>query len=282
LPPLLLPKLRSYPAPVRIFTFTVILLLAWLPIALPLHWLIRDQNLANILTLLILYIQFIVLVRYWGQQVHRQHQVLRGYGLEFSRANGLYVLRGLGIGLGSIVLLLLVETIAGWIQWQVPSASTLRIIFEGLLVSLAIGFAEELLFRGWMLDELQRDYAPVVALWANAILFAALHLRIWTFPALVLLGIALVWAKRSHSHMWLGKRYQLLGLPIGIHAGLVWGNYIVEVGQLIRYSDRIPVWITGIDRNPLAGVIGVLFLGLLAFGLWRYAIAQTRRTSFKL
>lgn len=280
--PPLLPKLRTYPAPVRIFAFAIILLLFWLPIALPLHWLIQDPNLANILTLLILYGQFIVLVRYWGQQVHRQHHVLRLYGLEFSWTNGLYVLRGLAIGLSSVLLLLSVETIAGWIQWQAPSLNILRIMAEGLLVSLAIGFAEELLFRGWMLDELQRDYVPVVALWGNAILFAALHLRLWTFPALVLLGVALVWAKRSHVQHRSGKRYHLLGLPIGIHAGLVWGNYIVEVGKLIHYPSQVPTWITGIDRNPLAGMVGVTFLGLLAIGMWRYAHHQLHTSSSKL
>lgn len=280
--PLSLSKLRSHAAPIRIGIFAFILLLVWLPIALPLHWLIRDRNLSTVLTLVILYVQFLVWVRYWGQQVHREHQVLRTYGLEFSRANGIYVLRGLGIGFSSVVLLLTLQTLAGWIQWQPPSVEILRIIVEGLIVSLAIGFAEELLFRGWMLDELQRDYTPVAALWANAILFAALHLRLWTFPALVLLGVALVWAKRSHSHLWLGKRYNLLGLPIGIHAGLVWGNYIVEVGQLTRYADWVPSWVTGIDRNPLAGLVGIAFLGGLAFSVWRYAIGQIQRTSYKL
>lgn len=260
----------------RILGFALILLLAWLPIALPLRWLIRDENLASIVTLLILYAQFIGLVRYWGKKVHGQHQVLRRYGLEFSSRNGLYVLRGLGIGMGSVVLLMLVETVCGWIVWQAPSLGTLKVVAEGLAVSLAIGFAEELLFRGWMLDELQRDYAPIVVLWANAILFAALHLRLWTFPSLVFLGVALVWAKRSHSQTRLGKRYTLLGLPIGIHAGLVWGNYIVEVGKLIQYSRRVPEWVTGIDQNPLAGVVGIAFLGGLALGMWRYAIAHRR------
>lgn len=278
--PPLLSKLRSTAAPLRIVVFALILLAVWLPLALPLRWLIRDENLAGIVTLVILYAQFLVLVRLWGRQVHRQHQVFRSYGLDFSRQNGLFVLRGLGIGLGSVGVLLLVQTVLGWIQWQLPSFLLGKIILEGLLVALAIGFAEELLFRGWILDELQRDYAPIVVLWANAILFAALHLRLWTFPALVCLGVALVWAKRSHSQVRLGKRYDLLGLPIGIHAGLVWGNYIVEVGKLIQYSGQVPEWVTGIGRNPVAGVVGCVLLGGLAWGMWQYAIA--RRSSSQL
>ncbi|MBF2029070.1 MAG: CPBP family intramembrane metalloprotease [Oscillatoriales cyanobacterium C42_A2020_001] len=268
---------RRSPAPFRIGCFALILLLLWLPIALPLHWLIRDRNLATILTLLILYAEFIWLVRQWGKRVHRQPRILREYGLEFSQRNGRDLLTGLGVGLTSALLLFVVQGFLGWIQWQPVSLGTAQIILEGLFISLALGFAEELLFRGWLLDELQRDYVPIVALWANAVLFAALHLRLWTFPALVLLGVALVWAKRSRPEWTLGKRRERLGLPMGLHAGLVWGNYIVEVGKLIQYTNRVPAWVTGLDRNPLAGVMGVLFLGALAFGMWRYAIAQQNR-----
>lgn len=253
----------------------------WLPIALLGHWLIHDDNLAGILTLIVLYVQFLWLVRRWGLLVHRQHHILRSFGLEFSGRNGLYVARGLAIGLVSVLLIFSLESWAGWIEWRSPTWGTLRIVLEGLIVSLAIGFAEELLFRGWMLDELQRDYSPDLSLWASAALFAGLHLRIWTFPALLCLGAALVWAKRSHVETHLGRRYALLGLPIGLHAGLVYGNYIVEVGQLIQYRDRVPAWITGIDHNPLAGLVGVFFMAAIALGMRHYAKIQPQSTSLK-
>ena len=80
---------------------------------------------------------------------------------------------------------------------------------------------------------------------------------------LLLLGLTLVWAKRAG-----GGR---LGLPIGLHAGFVWGNYIINVGQLVKYSGQVPDWITGVNRNPLAGVTGLLFLGAIALGMSRMA-----------
>jgi hypothetical protein len=257
-------------------------MLLWVPIALPLRWLIRDPNLASIVTLVILYAQFIWLVPVWGKRVHHQPHVLRSYGLILSRQNGLLVLRGLGIGLGSVLVLLAFQTTVGWIHWQSPTPGIFQIGLEGLLVALAFGVAEELLFRGWMLDELERDYVADAALWVNAILFAALHLRLWTFPSLILLGVALVWAKRSHSETRIGRRYNLLGLPIGLHTGLVYGNYVVEVGQLIQYSDRVPVWLIGIDRNPLAGLVGFIFMAGLALGMQRYATLHSRQASSKL
>lgn len=238
--------------------------------------LIGDRNLVGILTLLVLYAEFIWLVRRWGKLVHRQSQMLWHYGLEWTPRLGRDLGAGLAVGLGCVALLIGVETLLGWVSWRSPGPGLGRVILEGLVVAVALGFAEELLFRGWMLDELQRDYAPVVVLWANAILFAALHLRLWTFPALVLLGVALVWAKRSRGEWVLGKRRDHLGLPWGLHSGLVYGNYILEVGKLITYTGKAPEWMTGLDRNPVASVMGLALLGGLALGMWQWARSQTR------
>ncbi|WP_363319189.1 MULTISPECIES: hypothetical protein [unclassified Microcoleus] len=58
-----------------------------------------------------------------------------------------------------------------------------------------------------------------------------------------------------------------LGLSIGFHAGIVWGYYTINVGKLIRYSGSVPDWVTGVNGNPLAGAIGLLFLSVLAVGM---------------
>jgi hypothetical protein len=65
-----------------------------------------------------------------------------------------------------------------------------------------------------------------------------------------------VWAKRSHQN--------LLGICIGIHGGLVWVYYILNVGKILHYTNKVPVWITGIDQNPIAGIMGLLFLTIFA------------------
>ena len=51
---------------------------------------------------------------------------------------------------------------------------------------------------------------------------------------------------------------------MGVHGGLVWGYYIVNVGELVTYSNKVSPWITGVDGNPLAGVTGLVFLAILA------------------
>jgi hypothetical protein len=59
------------------------------------------------------------------------------------------------------------------------------------------------------------------------------------------------------------KYHDRLGICIGIHGGLVWGYYILNVGNLLQYTKTVPDWITGIDGNPIAGILGLIFLYLL-------------------
>lgn len=268
-------KVASYPVWLRLGIFLFVLAGLWLPLALPISLVISERNLATILTMGLLFLEFLLLLQFWGKNVSHQPQLLKSYGLETSQQNGKDLLIGLLIGLLLVFSLFLLQGILGWIEWQ-PSPHFLpKIALEGLLSALGISFAEELVFRGWLLDELQRDYSRHTSLWVNAAIFALAHffkplseiLRTFiTFPALFLLGLTLVWAKRG--------RLGLLGLPIGLHAGLVWGYYIINVGKLVQYSPEVPQWLTGIDHNPLASITGLLFLSALA--LFMYKLAQNQ------
>jgi hypothetical protein len=42
--------------------------------------------------------------------------------------------------------------------------------------------------------------------------------------------------------------------------------YIFNIGHLIDYTEQVTNWVTGIDQNPLAGIMGIIFLSLL--GIW--------------
>ncbi len=225
------------------------------------NWLVHDANTASIVTLILLYAEFIVLVRLWGRYVYGQPDLLKRYGLVRTRRNGIHLLTGLAIGLTSLFLMFAVQSVFGWVFWLPPQPSLPHIILEGSLTGLGIGFAEELLFRGWLLDELQRDYSSKKAMWICAIVFALLHAprSILQVPALILLGLALVLAKRASR----GR----LGLSIGLHGGLVWGYYIINVGHLIKDSKQVPDWFTGIGGNPLASLTGMVALGAIALGM---------------
>lgn len=272
-------KIANYPFLLRILIFLLILAAIWLPVAVPIYLLVKDSNLATILTMGLLFVEFLFLVPRWGQQVYGQTQLLKSYGLVNTRQNGFELLTGLAIGLSITFTLFLVQGLFGFVSWQ-NSDNLPRIIAEGLLSALGVGFAEELVFRGWLLDELQRDYNNQISVRANSLVFALSHfikpveamLRSWPqFPGLLLLGLILVLAKRS--------RQNRLGLSIGLHAGLVWGYYIINIGELVRYSGSVPDWVTGINGNPLAGAIGLLFLSVLAVGM-RQMSEQSKGRSY--
>lgn len=261
----LLNDLAHRPAPVRILAFLLLLSLLWLPFAAMIQWQIKDPNRVTILAMSLLFVEFLVLIRSWGRRLYGRSHPFRHYGLGWSRQGWAELLQGLGLGLGSLFTLFLLESILGWVAWQPPTLQLVRFIVEGVLTGLGTALAEGLVFQGWLLDECDRDYAPVRAGWIVAILFATLHflkplgevIRTFPqFPSLVILGMMLVWAKRI--------RQGRLSLSIGLHGGLVWGYYIVNVGNLITYTGQMPDWVTGIDKNPLAGLAGIACLSLLA------------------
>lgn len=266
-------NLANQPAPVRLFIFTGVLLCLWLPLAIPIYLGLKDNdNLASILAMALLFVELLFLWWFWGKYLYRQSNIYARYGLVVTKANLREFFDGLAIGLCFCLSLFIVETLVGWIAIVAsPTINLTTVVLEGLLSALGIAFAEELLFRGWLLDELRRDYQPKTAMWTNAFMFAVLHFlkpvgeiirTLVTFPALIVLGIALVKAKQRCKNR--------LGLPIGLHAGLIWGYYIVNVGQLIEYENKVPAWITGIDNNPLAGVMGLIFLSFLTWAIARF------------
>jgi LPXTG-motif cell wall-anchored protein len=264
--------MATLPFPLRVGAFLLILAVYWLPIVALSYAFLKDQNTISIVTMSLLFIGFFVLLNLWSRRVYKTPHPFRTYGLVWTQQNGRELLEGFTIAAISLFAMFLVQGLLSWVEWRSPSIPLPLLMLQGLLTGLGTGLGEELIFRGWLLNELERDYRRSVSLWACAVTFAVLHFIrplnevIHTSPqfiGLVLLGLMLVWAKRATGR---------LGLPIGLHGGLVWGYYVVNVGNLVDYTRRVPIWVTGINNNPLAGIIGLLFLSGLAFYSWRKSI----------
>lgn len=255
-------------------SFLLVLILLWLP-GLALIYVVMGntqnladpgtKNLLSILTMGLLAIEFIALLPWWGQKVYQHPNLYSRYGLVFTRQNGLLLLKGLAIGACFTFALFITQGLLGWLTWQSPRLSIPQLLLEGSATALGVSLAEGLFFRGWMLDELERDYTPTVSLIADVGLYALLHFlkpisviiaSFPEFPGLWLLGTVLVIAKRQHRN--------LLGMSIGLHAGMVWAYYVINVGNMVKYSGRVSDWITGINGNPVSGLLGLIFLGILA------------------
>lgn len=269
-------------APLRILAFLGVLLIMWLPFAVPIQglaWQLKSDQIP-LIALGILYVEFLVLLRIWRRRLYGDARPLHHCGLEFSGQFVKLALQGFAIGCLGVAVLFGIELMLGWAT-LVPQRNLLGLALEGLLTAIAVGFCEELFFRGWLLTEIEQDYGAFWALVVSSGVFAVAHfirplaVILATWPqglGLYLLGVSLVWAKwiphsvrygngRRHRH---GFRVGSLGAPMGLHAGLVWSYYLVNVGNLIDYSPAISEWIVGIDGNPLAGLLGIALLSAIA------------------
>ena len=219
---------------------------------------------------------FVLLLPKWIRRIHRCSHPWLCLGMTGGQTWWQGWLLYFGIGLFGVMLLYGLQISLGWGVFRFPAQGKLGAnLLEGLLVGIGVGLAEEVIFRGWLLFELEQDYRPLPALWLNAGIFAIAHylrplseiLATWPqFVGLVLLGATLVWARRIPTR---GNQSQsaltTLGPAAGLHGGLVFAYYQFDVNDLVSPLDTIPGWITGIGGNPLAGLMGLVCLSAIAY-----------------
>jgi uncharacterized protein len=275
-----LQRIARYPAPVRILTFLLVLVAGWSPFALGIYAYfsatknLQDPEVANLLNILVmggLGIFFLGVLPIWSRLVYDRPHIFRYLGLVGSRRNGWGLLSGWLQGFVATALLFYLQGLFGWLEWQAPQRTWSEIISGGILSSFGVAFGEELFFRGWLLAELETDYRPKTAIWSSGLIFAVSHFmkplaamlaQFPQFPGLWLMGMVLAIAKHSQD--------RLLGIAIGLHAGMIGVIYLVDVGQLVKYNGRAAHWITG-NGMPNAGLMGIIGLALF-FGqfTWRW------------
>ncbi|NEQ27548.1 MAG: CPBP family intramembrane metalloprotease, partial [Microcoleus sp. SIO2G3] len=140
-------RLDRSTAPVRLLTFIGLLAIFWLPPYSLIRAIVTDRNTVSILATTLLFVEFLLLLRWWTKCVYRSPDWLRYYGLQCTRRNGRLLLLGLAIGSLSLLTLFAIESSFGWLRWQLPHPQFFRIAIEGLLVAIVFGILEELIFR---------------------------------------------------------------------------------------------------------------------------------------
>lgn len=295
--------IRGQGAWVRIFAFLLLLAIAVAPFSLPLYWLSAAtdpstfSDITEIVALALIYVGFLIGLPIWGKRVHGWHQTFNRCGWSWRLQTARDLLLAMMIGMFGVFALFGLQTLLGWAAPSTPSPRFSYFVVEGLIMAIAVAFAEEMLFRGWLLSELEENYGSKVSLWMCAVFFAVMHfIKPWseivrTFPqflGLVVLGLALVWARRSptgrpvasvtHSTELSNRVRSRLGYPIGLHAGLIYGYYLINVGGLSEYTGMVPEWLTGIDANPLAGLLGLALLSAIAYAFSKTADPKATQT----
>ena len=177
----------------------------------------------------------------------------------------LYFLRGFTIS--SIFISLIVITIIStkwgyWIGKIYPN-----IFFNGVLLMIGVGFAEELIFRGWLLEEFKNQFGLKNAIISQASVFSIVHigfdLPFWQMisilTGLFLLGILLALIRLKDGRSLWGC--------IGLHGGLV-GLWFLTNNGLLEISEDAPQWLVGpgtSNTNPLGGIFGISLMTIFCF-----------------
>ncbi len=226
------------------------------------------------------FVIFMATVAVWVGRRFLDKKSITSLGLKFDRQAVLDILAGLvlsGIMVGLVFVTLfyfgfLQVTDVGWTgRGTSPVIGTLLWFFG---IGVAVAWSEELVFRGYLLQNL-RDGTGIV--WATTIMcvfYGIVHMpnpnSTWLSGTLIaLIGFVRIFGWLRSGQLW---------LSMGMHAGWnffqgpVFGFQVsgTSIETLVTHSVTGPAWISGGSFGPEAGivVVPVVALGLLAMFIW--------------
>jgi uncharacterized protein len=274
----------SLPPLLRGLTFFGVWLGLWLPIALVLSFALGwhpPQPLGNKKLPFLASLYILVPFLLWGViRIEGVSPLVYGLGgnTQFLGSMGL----GWFLGVICLTILFTQQWLFGWFKWSFPNFNTsseqvsdtnngkaavsLSAFLLTLLVNFILGLwvsaTEEVIFRGFLQTELQGGFSVLISAAIVSVIFAFAHL-IWEvkdtlpqIPGLLLMGMVLTLARITDNDS--------LGIAIGLHGGWIFAIASIDTFELIKYTGKVPEWVTGIGGKPLAGMIGIVLLGVTA------------------
>lgn len=182
-----------------------------------------------------------------------------------------------GLMIGTIFVIFLISGLLEFneVSW---SSSGIYAVFEILLwffgIGLAVGWSEELVFRGYLLQNMRDGMGMFWAVLISCILYGLVHMS--NPNSTLLSGILIAVFGFLRIFGWL--RSGQLWLSMGMHAG--WDFFQgpllgftvsgMNTESFIKQTVSGPNWITGGSFGPEAGivVIPVIIFGLVIMYLW--------------
>ena len=176
-----------------------------------------------------------------------------------------------GFLLSAILISLILTPIIGtqWGYWI--GRISPDIMINAIFLLLGVGLAEELVFRGWLLEELKNQFGLKKAIITQAFIFSTVHIgfdlpllqMISILTGLFFLGILLALLRlKDNNSLW--------GC-IGLHGGLV-GLWFITNNGLLFISKDSPKWLVGpgsVNTNPLGGLFGISIMIIFCFLYYR-------------
>ena len=237
-------------------------IIGWL-LAKPLIYISIDSEKISLIGTIFTFILFTFLLPKWFEIRWGIKNIWERIGLKKGNkkeSRSLYFLKGL---ICSIFLMSLILTPIVFSQWGIWLGKVKADIFiNSLCLIIGVGFAEELIFRGWLLEDLKNQFGIKKAIIFQAAIFSIIHIgfdiplweMICILGGLFILGILLALIRLIDGDSLWGS--------IGLHGGLV-GLWFLANNGLIEISNEAPKWLVGpgnFTTNPLGGSYGITIL----------------------
>ena len=236
-----------------------------------------EKESLSLLGTIFTFLMFIFLLPKWFQtrwNIKNTWTLLGINTIDKNRKLILPFLKGFTISsfLVSLILITIIYTKWGYWIWEIYP----DIFLNGIILMLGVGIAEELIFRGWLLEELKNQFGLKNAIIAQASAFSIVHIgfdlpflqMISILTGLFLLGILLALIRlKDRSSLW--------GC-IGLHGGLV-GLWFLTNNGLLEISEDAPTWLVGpgsLNTNPLGGIFGISLMIVFCFFYLKREIAS--------
>ncbi len=272
----------------------ILYLLGWLIVQplLLLPYKIPLQNL-SLLGTAVTFILFLVSLPSWAKYRWRQENPFISLGFNrFSTNSASQIFFKTFLLAVCLVCCVLIPLFLGeWVEWR--GGLNFPIILNGICLGIGVGVAEELIFRGWLWNELNCLFGFRKSTFLQATIFSFAHvgggvkanLGFLDFCLLLLglflLGLVLA-LRRILDHG------SLIGC-IGMHGGLVGVWFLVDFA-FRDISSNIPIFLIGPgipSPNPIGSLTGIFGLSMILFN-YRKAFAMAgrpfngeRKASFK-
>ena len=237
-----------------------------------------SSNKLSIIGTIISFIMFLAVLPSWGGIRWKTNNLWQSIGLAVN--NKFTALRiffsGFVFSVFLIFILCILCFICGWID-RLDYVKFTELL-NAILLIVGIVFAEEIVFRGWLMEEMALLFGVRRGIILQSTIFSLAHFRsdisllalIPFLTGLFLFGLVLNLRRTI-------DRGSLWGC-IGLHGGLVGIWYLFDSGMVI-FSIDTPYFVLGPSRNmvnPVGSVIGITIL-LFTLFFQRRLFARTGR-----
>ncbi len=226
-----------------------------------------SSNDLSIIGTIITFIIFLFILPSWGSARWKTNNLWVSIGLDFkNKFTALKIFfRGFIFAFFLLFILVLFLFLCGWVD-RFDNIKFIE-LFNAILLIVSIVFAEEIVFRGWLMEEMVLLFGLRRGIIIQSTIFSLAHYRsdigllalIPFFTGLFLFGLILTLRRTIDGGSLWGC--------IGLHGGLVGIWYLIDSG-MISFSIDTPYFLLGPSKNminPIGSVIGIPILLITIF-----------------